>query len=165
MNKMSANYFGIDFPSRFRPSYASFFSTDTQTLTTGDETVVTYNGTFASTRDIILLNPSTIQINTRGVYKILYSIQCDKQSGGGTDADVEIYIRDKDVFPNSSSRTNLTNNVELVVTCEYILPIAKGETIQVAAYTEGTSVTFPFYAPLGTAPATPSIITNIIRIG
>lgn len=148
----------------FAPSYASFYSTAIQPLTTGAETVVSYNGTFISTPDIILSTPSTIQVNTTGVYKFLYSVQCDKQPGGGTDADIEIYIRDAVVFPNSSSRSNITNTTELVATCEYILPFTAGETIQVAAYTTGTNVRFAYYPPIGTAPATPSIITNIVRI-
>lgn len=151
-------------PVAFAPSYASFYSTDIQTLTTGAETVATHNGTFISTPDIILLTPSTIQINTTGVYKFLYSVQCDKQPGGGTDADIEIYVRDAVVFPNSTSRSNITNTTELVATCEYIFPFTAGETIQVAAYTTGTNVRFAYYPPIGTAPATPSIITNIVRI-
>lgn len=156
---------GATGPVAFAPSYASFYSTDTQTLITNAETVVTHNGTFISTPDIILLTPSTIQVNTTGVYKFLYSVQCDKQAGGGTDADVEIYIRDGGgAFPNSTSRSNITNTTELVATCEYILPFTAGETIQVAAYTTGTNVRFAYYPPLGTAPATPSIITNIVRI-
>lgn len=156
---------GATGPVAFAPSYASFYSTAVQPLTTSAETVVTHNGTFVSTPDIILLTPSTIQINTTGVYKFLYSVQCDKQPGGGTDADIEIYIRDGGgAFPNSSSRSNITNTTELVATCEYILPFTAGETIQVAAYTTGTNVRFAYYAPLGTAPATPSIITNIQRI-
>lgn len=159
------NVFGIQFPPLFKPSYGSFYSTDTQTLNTNAETLITHNGTFISTPDIVLLTPSQFQINTAGVYKFVYSIQADKLAGGGTTADVEVYIRDGGgAFPNSSSRTNITNAVEIVLTCEYILSFTKGETIQVGAYTTGTNIRFAYFPPVGTAPATPSIITNIIRI-
>lgn len=148
----------------FTPSYASFYSTATQPLTAGVELIMSYNGTFIATPDITLSTPTTIRIGTTGIYSFLYSIQADKTMGSGTPSEVEVYIRNAVVFPNSSSRTQITNQVEIVLTCEYILPFTAGDTISVAAYTTGNGIQFPYFAPLGPAPATPSIITNIKRI-
>lgn len=156
----------------FPPSYGSFYSTATQTLNPvapAKENLVTYNNTFLNTPDIVLfgaLPTSVIQVNTAGVYKFLYSIQCNKNPGGATSFPVDIYIKVNGlVVPNSTSRTRVTNNTEVVATCEYILNLAATNTIEVAAYTTALGlVDFPYFAPTGTAPATPSIISNIYRI-
>lgn len=151
--------------SSLAPSYASFYSTTIQPLTTGAETLVFYDGTFISTPDITLASPTQVRVANTGVYTFLYSLQTDKQPGGGTSADVEVYIKINGVaVPNSSSRTNITNAVEQLLTCDYILSLTAGQVVEVGAYTTGTNVRFPFFAPLGTAPATPSVITNIKRI-
>lgn len=148
----------------FAPSYASFYSTATQPLTQNAETLITHNGTFVSTPDIYLSTPSVIKINTAGVYKFLYSVQADKTAGGGTSAVVDIYVKNLLAFPNSSSRSVVNNAVEIVLTCEYIFSFTAGETIEVAAFTTGANVRFPYFPAAGVVPGTPSIITNIIRI-
>jgi len=156
----------------FPPSYGSFYSTTTQTLNPGGvaiENLVTYDASFLNTPDVVLLGAlptSVVQVNTAGVYKFLYSIQANKNPGGATSFPVEVYIKVNGItVPNSSSRTRINNATEVVITCEYILSLAATNTVEVAAYTTALGLlTFPFFAPIGTAPATPSIITNIYRI-
>lgn len=146
-------------------SYATFLSVNSQPLTTNAETIVSLTEKTTGSMDIILLSPTKIQYRQSGVYQFLYSIQVDKNTGGGTSADIEVYIKiDGQALVNSSSRTNISNTVELVVTCDYILPLKAGQIIEVAAYTSGTNVLFPYFPPIGTAPATPSIIITTQRI-
>ena len=158
------NTFGIKFPP-CSASYASFLSTASQPLTTSAETLVSYTEKTLGTSDIVLLSPTEIQYNRSGVYQFLYSIQVDKASGGGTTADITVYIKvDGVAVPNSSSRTNITNAVEQLVTCDYILQLTAGQVIEVGVYTTGTNVSFPYFAPVGTAPATPSVIITTQQI-
>jgi hypothetical protein len=157
------NRYGIVFPRSI--SYASFISTDSQPLTTSAETLVSYTEKTVGTSDIVLLSSTQIQYRRSGVYQFLYSIQVDKGSGGGSTADVEVYIKiDGVALANSSSRTQVTNAVEQLLTCDYILPLKAGQIIEVGTYTTGLAVTFPYFAPSGTAPATPSVIITTQRI-
>ena len=156
----------------FPPSYGSFYSLGIQTLNPvapAGENLVTYGNSFINTPDVVLFGPlptPAIQVNTTGIYKFLYSIQADKTSGGASSFPVEVYIKVNGItVPNSSSRTRVTNNTEVVVTCEYILSLAATNTVEVAAYTTAIGlIRFPSFPPTGTAPATPSIISNIYRI-
>lgn len=157
------NHFGILFPPC--SSYATFLSVDTQLLTASGETLVTYTEKTLGTTDIRLVSATEIQFNRSGVYQFLYSIQATKGEGGGSTADIEVYLKiDGVALPNSSSRTNLTNAVEIVVTCDYIIDLKAGQVVEVGAYTTGIDVSFPYFAPIGTAPATPSVIVTMHRL-
>jgi len=148
-----------------QPSYATFLSLNSQPLTTNSETIVSYTEKTLGSMDIILLSPTKIQYRQSGTYQFLYSIEVNKNPGGGTTADINVYIKiDGQPVVNSSSRTLITNSIAIVITCDYILSLKAGQVIEVAAYTTGTNVLFPYFAPIGTAPATPSVIITTQRI-
>lgn len=158
------NAFGIKFPP-CSASYASFLSTATQPLTTSAETLVSYTEKTIGTSDIVLLSSTEIQFTRSGVYQVFYSLQCDNGAGGGGNADIEVYIKiDGVALPNSNTRTNIANATEVSVTCDYILQLTAGQVVEVAVYTTGSGLVFPYFAPVGTAPATPSAIVTIQQI-
>ncbi len=149
----------------FTPQYASYYSTVTQPLTTNAVTPITYTANSIRTGGIIDISAEELQVTDAGVYKFLYSIQADKLPGGGTTADVEVFIAINNIpVPNSSSRTNISNATEVLLTCEYIIQLNANDVIQVDAFTLGTNVRAVAFPALGSVPATPSIITNIVRI-
>jgi hypothetical protein len=109
---------------------------------------------------------SQIQVANTGVYSFLFSIQTDKTSGGGTSASVNIFLKlNGNNIPNSNSVVIVNNAIEILVACEFILPLTAGDILEVVGYTTGTNVRFLYVPPIGIdVPATPSIITNITRI-
>ncbi len=151
----------------YTPAYGSFISTATQTPTANVILPITYNGTAITPLNVALFGTVPqyqIQVVNTGVYKFLYSVQVDKGPGGGATADLNIFISLNGVaVPESNSRTEINNNVSIVLTCEYILALTAGDKLQVDAFTTGTNCSITAY-PANTIPATPSVITNIYRI-
>jgi hypothetical protein len=152
----------------FAPSYAEFTSSTTQPITAMIELPITNDTKTIGTADIVPVGPfptSGMRVNTTGVYKLLYSAQMNKSSGGGAD-DIDIYLRINGTnVPNTATRVALTQQIEQVLTCEYIESLTAGDVVEFVAYTSvGVSCEILAVPAAPPVPAIPSIITNIIRI-
>lgn len=152
----------------FAPSYASFISSTTQNLTATVELPITNDAKTIGTPDIVpsgAYPTSGMVVNTTGVYKLLYSAQVDKGMGGGTTADLDIYLRvNGGNVPDTATRVVVNNNIETVLTCEYIYSLTAGDVVEFIAYTTGTNVSILAVPSSPPVPAIPSIISNIYRI-
>ena len=151
----------------FTPAYGSYISTSTQTPTANVILPITYNDVGITPLNISLFGTAPqhqIRVANTGIYKFLYSIQVDKAPGGGSTADMNVFISINNTpVPQSNSRTEISNTVSIVLTCEYVLSLNAGDLVEVDVLTAGTNCSIIAYAA-NSAPATPSIISNIYRI-
>ena len=106
---------------------------------------------------------SIVKIPNTATYSLMYSVQCRSNNPGLVDL---FLIVNGTRVANSSSRSTLKNNEEIVLTCSYILPFVAGDTLQVAAYAAGMDVSILSVPdnPLTQVPAAPGIIFNIFKI-
>lgn len=69
---------------------------------------------------------------------------------------------------NSATQTHFKQNDEIVITCEYLLELNAGDSVQVWALATSANCTIDFIAAGGSGanayPAAPGIITNMYRI-
>jgi hypothetical protein len=104
------------------PLYASFLSTTTQPATTSNPVAITYSERTIGTIDISGNYPnSQIKIPLTGVYRVLFSAQCDS-SGGNHWIEIFPVINGTSV-PKSNTRARLPANVEVCLVVEYIFVI------------------------------------------
>jgi hypothetical protein len=146
--------------------YGSFSSTVSQKVSAANTTTaLTYNTT--DTASQIYSSGSRIYVQAIGVYRILYTIQCDTASGGQQSATV--WIRKNGInVANSASTFTIQNNGENVAACEIMLPLLSGDYVEVVLQSPDANMSATYFVPSGAAPndipAVPSVITVIQKI-
>ena len=149
------------------PLYASFLSDTTQNATVTNPVAITY-----SERTIGSINVnggtypnSTIVIPTTGVYRILFSAQCDSSSGTHY---LEIFpVVNGNSVEDSNTRIRLSAAIESCLVVEYFLSLNANDTLQLYMVADNTnarilSITRGTGTP--TIPNIPSIIITIMQI-
>lgn len=152
----------------FQPSFGEFISSTTQNLTAGVELPVVNDAKTIGTFDIAPSGPfptSVMTTATAGTYRIFFSAQVNKTTGGGAD-DIEIYLRVNGTnVPDTATRIALTQQIEQVLTCEFIQALAAGDSVEiVATTTSGVNCQLLAVPAAPPIPAIPSIVTSITRI-
>jgi hypothetical protein len=132
------------------------------------ELPITNDAKTIGTPDVVPSGPfptSGMRVNTTGIYKLLYSAQVNKAMGGGAN-DLDIYLRINGTnVPNTATRVVLTQQIESVLTCEYIQSLTAGDVVEFVAYTAtGVNLQILALPAAPPVPAIPSIISNLIRI-
>lgn len=146
--------------------YGSFSSTQDQTVTGANTTtVLTYNNTDSASQ--IYINGGKIYVQATGIYRILFTIQCDTTSGG--QQSVLVWVRKNGVnVDNSASFFTIQNNGENIAACEIIVSLLAGDYVEIVFQSSDAGMTAEYTAAGGVAPnnypAIPSIITNINKI-
>lgn len=149
--------------------YGSFISVETQ-LPTGTTTPIDISFNERTIGNIDLSGTtklSNIIIPENGVYKILFSAQCDSTSGNNNYLEIWPVINGVSV-PKSNTRIFLPSNVENCLTVEYLLELNQNDILQL--YMIGTANSRLLYLPGNPAtspvaiPDIPSIIVTIILI-
>jgi len=149
------------------PLYGSFLSDTNQNATTVNPVAITY-----SERTIGSINTSggtypnsVILIPTTGVYKVLFSAQCD--TTGGTHY-LEIFpVVNGTSVPDSNTRIRLPASTESCLTVEYFLSFNANDTLQFYMVSDNTNariVAITRGTGTPTIPNVPSIIVTIMRI-
>ena len=149
------------------PLYGSFLSSTTQNATTTNPVAITYSEKTLGSIDISggTYPNSIIRIPTTGVYKVLFSAQCD--SAAGTHY-LEIFpVVNGTSVPDSNTRIRLTAAVENCLVVEYFLSFNANDQLQLYMISENTNarilaITRGSGTP--TIPNIPSIIVTIMRI-
>jgi len=147
-------------------SYASFYSATTQTLASGAETILTFDAKSIGSADIDISGPTTSEIfvTNAGTYKFLFSIQVDKTSGGNGDFQAWIRVDGNDV-PDTNTQIIVSQNIQTLNTCEFIVDIDAGKAIEVVCWSNSSGQRALALPASGTAPvAIPSIIANIYKL-
>lgn len=107
-----------------------------------------------------------IRVTEGGRYKVLSSVQCDKTLPGTGKVDIWVRVKGFDV-PNSATRVVVNQNLESLLTVEWFLDLVSGDTVSVACLSDDVEDAQLLAVPEvpDVAPAIPSIITTILRIG
>ena len=108
---------------------------------------------------------SRIVVGTTGMYVLNYSVQFQK-SGGNTRS-VKIWLKvDNANVPRSASLITISGQGgETFPFCEYMVPLTAGQYFEFVYQSADTSVVATAFPATATAPAIPSIIANVYRVG
>ncbi len=147
--------------------YGSFISiTEQKPTSTTTGTPITYDQ--KTVGNMLVKNNtypnSKIIIPTAGVYRVLFSAQCDSVSGNNHLLEIWPVVNGTAV-PNSNTKIVLNSRSESCLTVEYFLTLAQNAELEL--YMVGNSVNdcrIIAYPANGTIPAVPSIILNINKI-
>ena len=145
-------------------TYISAISTVDQSIPATTVTAITYDAVTASNliAPVGAFPTSQLQVTNAGVYRILYSVQVLAK---GKNTLVEFFLHiNGSPLPESSSASAIKNGDEIVLTCEYIVPLNAGDIFEVMAYCVDPVVDIHFIPALGGVPAAPGIITNAFRL-
>lgn len=145
---------------------ATAFSTSDQTLTAGTAALVLHDTVPFSYGITTTTGASgAFTVPATGIYKIIPSLQC-LGAGNGS---ITIFIKVNGAsVADSATRTHFKQNDEIVITCEYLLELNGGDSVQVWALATDANCTIDYIAgggsPPNDYPAAPGVITNMYRI-
>ena len=145
---------------------ATAFSTADQSLVAGTAANVAHDTVPFSYGITVTTGASGgFSVPTAGVYKIIPSLQIL----GAGNGHIVIWIKVNSAnVANTATQTHYKQNDEVVITCEYLLELNGGDTIQVWAMATDANCTIDYIAGGGSGanayPAAPGVITNIYRI-
>jgi hypothetical protein len=144
--------------------YGSFSSTQTQTITATTPLPVIYNTADIDAFGVSCDLPSAdIVIGVAGVYKVLASAQCDRT--GLLTGEIDMYVSvNGTAVPNSATRLVVNQNLESVMTVEWLLDLAVGDEVAVVVYSGVAGNQLLAVAAASPVPAIPSIITTVVRV-
>ena len=146
------------------PAYGSFSSTQTQVVTQNVVLPIVFNTVDIVPAGVTCVVPSpNILINVGGVYRVLASLQCDRTMGGNGELDMWIAVNGTAV-PNSATKLQINQNEELVMTVEWLVTLAIGNTVSINLFSPNIGMRALAVAAAPPVPAIPSIITTIQRI-
>lgn len=165
MSLLPTNTYANPSTALFSPpaAYGSFSSTDTQTIPAGLATPATFD-----TADIVPFGisnpaPSTLRIGVPGVYKVLASAQCDRTAVGTAELDMFLQVNLTPV-PNSTTRIQINQNQETVMTVEWLVDLNAGDNVFVQFFSSVVGMQLLAVAAAGGVPAIPSIIVTLVKI-
>jgi hypothetical protein len=149
------------------PLYSSFLSNTTQNATTTNAVAITFSEKTLGSIDISggTYPNSIIRIPVSGVYKVLFSAQCDSSSGSHF---LEIFpVVNGTSVVNSNTRIRLTAAVENCLVVEYFLSLNANDALQfymIGDTTNARILAITRGSGTPTIPDVPSIIVTIMRI-
>lgn len=151
------------------PLYGSFSSTQTQSIATAPAvTSLTFNTTDIAGGGLALSGATptaSIRVPVTGVYRVMFSVQLNKQASGGSTGDVYVWVAvNGTAVPNSATKTAVSNAIEQVMTVEVL--VSANATDLISIQTNATNGGEEALAEVasGARPAVPSIITIVQRI-
>ena len=166
MSLLPTNTYANPSTALFSPpaAYGSFSSTATQVIPAGIASPAVFD-----TADITpvgfpvpLVQPN-IRVGVSGVYKVLASAQCDKTTVGAGDLEMFLQIGLNPV-PNSTTRIQINQNTESVMTVEWIVELEKGDDVFVMFFSSVVGMQILAVPAALTVPAIPSIILTLVKI-
>ena len=149
------------------PLYASFLSDTTQNATTTNPVAITYSERTIGSIDVNggSYPNSIIIIPTTGVYKVLFSAQCDSSTGTHY---LEIFpVVNGTSISDSNTRIRLNAATEACLVVEYFLSFNANDQLQLFMIGDNTNARLLAITRGGGTPIIPdipSIIVTIMRI-
>jgi hypothetical protein len=146
---------------------ASYYSTQTQDISSTGQTIFTYNNTVLE-YGVSLVGATQITVSKTGTYEAWYSIQLHRTSGGSAVL-TYIWIRINGIdVPDTNGRTTVnSNNGDMLPIVPYILNLNAGDYIEFVAQASDIN-TQALYVDDNTTPipgpSIPSIIVGIKEI-
>lgn len=146
---------------------ATAYSTVDQTLAHGTAAVIAHDTVpFSYGITVTTGANAKFTVATAGVYKIIPSLQY-LGNNGNTGITIWLKVNGTNVA-DTATYTVVKNGEEGVITCEYLLEMNAGDSVQVAAIATTQNVIVNYIAGGGSGanayPAAPGIITNMYRI-
>ena len=144
-------------------AYISAISTVDETLGAGLQVPIVYTAFPISNLIVPFGAPpiSQLQVVNSGVYRILYSVQVLSSSN----TNVSFYLSVNGIpIADTTSTWAVKNGDEIVLTCEYIVPLNAGDKFAIIGYNASGTVTINWIAATPPVPAAPGIIVNAFRI-
>ena len=140
-------------------------SNTSQTITAGTPTLIDHYAVPLSNR-ISASPPATtpfqsFEVTDAGTYKLLYSVQF--LADGNGEIAVWLVVNGSPVV-NTATYTAFKNGDEGVITCEFIVALASGDTWSWGVEAIGSNVDLEVIAPTLSIPVAPAIITNAYRL-
>lgn len=145
------------------PAYASFSSTQTQTVPAGIASPATFDTADITPVGIAQTAPSALTCGIAGVYKILASAQCDKTTINPGDLEMFLQVNLTPV-PNSTTRIQINQNQETVMTVEWLVNLDEGDDVFVQFFSSVVGLQLVAVAATPSVPAIPSIIVTFVKI-
>lgn len=150
-------------------TYGSFYDTTEQVVTSGQTAAIQYNTTDISNGVTIQADgnndPTLIKVSSTGVYNIQFSIQAERQQGGGGAAKVLIIWLRKNGVDVPWTATFLgfqSNSVEHVASWNFFVPMTPSDDVQLM-WTQDDDIRL-ITIPENTHPAVPSVILTVNKI-
>ena len=146
-------------------TYASFYSSTTQPLANGAETILTYDAQSIGTGGLAPIGgafPTTgFEVVNAGVYMFVFSIQVDRTASGS--GAFQAYVKVGGVaVPDTNTQIIVNQSIQTLSTCEFVLPLIAGATVEVGCWSNSVGQRALAVPISGTTPvAIPSIISNI----
>jgi len=155
-------------PGSFTPVYASIISTTTQNAGTTNPVAITYNSKTIGNIDLSggIYPGSQIKIPVAGVYRILFSAQCNSTSGTHY---LQIFpVVNSTTVASSNTRLRLPQSTESCLTVEYFLQFNQNDILEFYVHGDDSRAQLIYYPGDNThtpiIPETPSIIVTLARI-
>lgn len=151
------------------PLFGSFSSTQTQSIATAPTvTSLTYDTTDEALGGLVLqgtIPTEFIYVPVSGIYRVMFSVQLNKQPSGGSTGDVYIWVAvNGTAVPNSATKSAVSNAIEEVMTVEVLVSANAGDRISIQADATNGGEEALAEPASGSRPAVPSIITIVQRI-
>jgi hypothetical protein len=148
------------------PLYGSFLSSTTQNATTTNPVAITYSERTIGTINVNGSFPnSEIVIPTTGIFRVLFSAQCDSSSGTHY---LEIFpVVNGTSVSKTNTRIRLNAASEACLVVEYILSFNANDKLQLFMIGSNTNARLLAITGGGGTPVVPdvpSIIMNVTRI-
>jgi len=148
------------------PLYGSFLSSTTQNATTTNPVAITYSERTIGTINVNGSFPnSEIVIPIKGIFRVLFSAQCDSSSGTHY---LEIFpVVNGTSVSKSNTRIRLNAASEACLVVEYILSFNANDKLQLFMIGSNTNARLLAITGGGGTPVVPdvpSIIMNVTRI-
>lgn len=168
INPVAPDKVDLSVAGGFAPAYGSFSSTQTQTINPLFPTIaplpLIYDTKDCTSIGLNALIPTAfIQVDYKGVYKILSSVQCNRTIGGNSEMDMYLVVNGNAV-PNTASKLLINANEESVMTIEWFVDLNANDTLNIELYSNNAGNEALAVLPNPPVPAIPSVITTILRI-
>lgn len=145
--------------------YGSFSRNTDQDLTAGVANIVSFD-TNEGSNGVSVVAGTKLTVAESGVYALAVSPQLQHGGGGAELITFWLRLNGSNVPRSASSLEMGNNNNRTLPFIEIILPMNAGQWIEWAFNSStGTDIKLKYFPPNGVAPAIPSVIASVKRIG
>lgn len=146
-------------------SYGSWYSTATQTITSGATKSITISNTDLS-EGIKVVGGSKFTVDYDAVYNLQFSCQLFRDSGGGNGNTVQIWLaKNGTAVANSNTKVDVTTNApSQVAAWNFYAKLKKNDYLELKWSANTSSMKILAASASGSIPAIPSVIVTMNQI-
>lgn len=146
-------------------AYGAWYSTVTQTITSGSTKSITVNTTDVS-EGIKVVGGSKFTVDYDAVYNLQFSCQMFRDSGGGNGNTAQIWLaKNGTAISNSNTRVDVTTNApHQVAAWNFYAKLKKNDYLELKWSANTSSMKILAASASGSIPAIPSVIVTMNQI-